>query len=83
MLGPVFCGRREIFHGITNATLPSEFQSSLTFAVFLKFIIIENSGEGLSSQSGSTSAPLLVAIAIVVLVGNLLCSVLSGEIIIG
>ena len=44
-------------HGITNA-------SSLTFVVILKVAIREVSGEGLSSQSGSTSVPLSVDIAI-------------------
>ena len=48
-------------------TLPSEFQSSLTFAVFLSIVIREFSGEGLSSQSGSTSASLSVVIAILFL----------------
>ena len=43
-------------------TLP-EFQSSLTFAVFLSAVIREVSG-GLSSQSGSTSMSLSVDIAI-------------------
>ena len=55
-----------------NATLPSEFQSRLTFVVFLSVVIREVNEEGLSSQSGLTSMPLSVAIAILFLVGNLL-----------